>query len=80
MRVNKGQEFVIGGYIPASENFAAILVGYYEGKDLIYAAKVRTDSYQRLEKDYSSAFADLNVQAAHSRTYPKPREDDGVKG
>jgi hypothetical protein len=31
MRVNQEQEFVIGGYIPASANFDAILVGYYVG-------------------------------------------------
>jgi ATP-dependent DNA ligase len=41
MRVNKGQELVIGGYIPASGSFDAILVGYYEGKHLLYAAKIR---------------------------------------
>jgi bifunctional non-homologous end joining protein LigD len=41
MRVNKGQELVIGGYIPAPKNFDSILVGYYEGKNLLYAARVR---------------------------------------
>lgn len=41
MRINRGQEFVIGGYIPALDNFDSILVGYYEGKDLTYAARVR---------------------------------------
>jgi bifunctional non-homologous end joining protein LigD len=42
MRVNQGQEFVIGGYMPAPNNFDSILVGYYEGKTLLYAAKVRS--------------------------------------
>jgi bifunctional non-homologous end joining protein LigD len=42
MRVNKGQELVIGGYMPAPNNFDSILVGYYEGKTLLYAAKVRS--------------------------------------
>jgi bifunctional non-homologous end joining protein LigD len=41
MRINQGQEFVIGGYTPTSKNFDSILVGYYEGKSLLYAAKVR---------------------------------------
>jgi DNA ligase D-like protein (predicted ligase) len=41
MRVNHGQELVIGGYVPASKNFDSILVGYYEGKGLLYAARVR---------------------------------------
>jgi bifunctional non-homologous end joining protein LigD len=41
MRVNQGQELVIGGYIPAPKNFDSILVGYYESKNLLYAARVR---------------------------------------
>jgi bifunctional non-homologous end joining protein LigD len=41
MRINQRQELVIGGYIPAPNNFDSILVGYYEGKNLVYAAKVR---------------------------------------
>lgn len=41
MRVNKGQEFVIGGYVPAGSNFDSIIVGYYKGDELIYVARVR---------------------------------------
>jgi bifunctional non-homologous end joining protein LigD len=41
MRVNQGQELVIGGYVPAPKNFDSIVVGYYEGKKLIYVARVR---------------------------------------
>jgi len=40
-RVNKGQEFVIGGYIPGPHGFDALIVGYYQGKDLMYVARVR---------------------------------------
>jgi DNA ligase D-like protein (predicted ligase) len=41
MRLNQGQEFVIGGYIPAGGSFDSIIVGYYKGDDLIYVARVR---------------------------------------
>jgi bifunctional non-homologous end joining protein LigD len=41
MRVNQGQELVIGGFVPAPKNFDSIVVGYYEGKKLIYVARVR---------------------------------------
>ena len=41
MRINKGQELVVGGYVPASKNFDSLIVGYYEGDDLIYVARVR---------------------------------------
>jgi bifunctional non-homologous end joining protein LigD len=40
-RANRGQEFVIGGYVPNGDRLDSILVGYYEGRDLIYAAAVR---------------------------------------
>jgi bifunctional non-homologous end joining protein LigD len=41
MRVNQGQEFVIGGYTPSPRNFDALVIGYYEGKKLIYTARTR---------------------------------------
>jgi ATP-dependent DNA ligase len=41
MRVNQGQEFVIGGYTVGSKTFDALVFGYYEGDKLIYAARTR---------------------------------------
>ena len=32
-RVNRGQELVIGGYIPGPHGFDSLIVGYYQGKD-----------------------------------------------
>jgi bifunctional non-homologous end joining protein LigD len=40
-RLNSGQELVIGGYIPGAYGVDAIVVGYYQGGDLIYVARVR---------------------------------------
>jgi bifunctional non-homologous end joining protein LigD len=40
-KLNKGQEFVIGGYKPNAGSFQSILVGYYDAKKLIFAGKVR---------------------------------------
>ena len=40
-RVNKAQEFVVGGYKPDAGSFQSILIGYYEAKELIFAGKVR---------------------------------------
>ena len=40
-KLNKSQEFVIGGYKPDPRAFQSILVGYYEGAKLICAGKVR---------------------------------------
>jgi DNA ligase D-like protein (predicted ligase) len=41
MRINKGQEFVIGGFMPGPHGVDSIIVGYYRGKDLVYVARVR---------------------------------------
>src|SRR5215831_1053828 len=39
-KVNRGQEFVVGGYTPGNP-FDALIVGYYDSDRLLYAAKVR---------------------------------------
>ena len=41
MRVNQGQEFVIGGYTVGGATFDALVFGYYDGDRLIYAARTR---------------------------------------
>jgi len=40
-RVNRGQELVIGGYVPGTYGLDSIIVGYYKDGDLIYVARVR---------------------------------------
>jgi ATP-dependent DNA ligase len=39
--VNRGQELVIGGYVPGSHGLDSFIVGYYKGDDLTYVARVR---------------------------------------
>jgi len=41
MRINQGQELVIAGYTPSPKNFDALVIGYYEGDKLMYAARTR---------------------------------------
>jgi bifunctional non-homologous end joining protein LigD len=40
-RVNRGQEFVIGGYFPGPHGIDSLIVGYYEGDKLMYVARTR---------------------------------------
>lgn len=40
-RLNRGQEFVIGGYVPSHLGVDSLVVGFYRGKHLYYAARVR---------------------------------------
>ena len=41
LKLDKQQEFVIGGYRPGPNGVDALLVGYYEGKQLRFGGKVR---------------------------------------
>ena len=41
MRINRGQEFVIGGYTPSDRNFDALIFGYYSEGKLQYVARTR---------------------------------------
>jgi bifunctional non-homologous end joining protein LigD len=41
VRFAKHQEFVVGGFKPSAVNFDSLLVGYYDGRRLICAGKVR---------------------------------------
>ena len=41
LKLDKQQEFVIGGYRPGPNGIDALLVGYYERKELRFAGKVR---------------------------------------
>jgi ATP-dependent DNA ligase len=36
-----GRNLVIGGYTPGTHGIDALIIGFYRGKDLIYAARVR---------------------------------------
>src|SRR4029453_15907694 len=41
MRINRGQEFVIGGSTIGTRTFDALIFGYYQDDRLLYAARTR---------------------------------------
>jgi ATP-dependent DNA ligase len=61
LRANKGQELVIGGYVPASSTFHSILVGYYQGRDLTYAARIRAGFVPALRRSVFTQFRGLEI-------------------
>jgi len=61
MRINQGQELVIGGYVPAGSNFDSVVVGYYEGNDLIYVARVRNGFVPALRAKVFQRFKGLEI-------------------
>jgi DNA ligase D-like protein (predicted ligase) len=52
------QEFVVGGYKPAGKGFDSVLVGYYEGRKLLYAGKVRAGFTPSTRADVWARIAD----------------------
>ena len=50
-RVDLRQEFVVGGYIPSNLGVDSLVVGFYRGKDLIYAARVRAGLVPATRRD-----------------------------
>ena len=66
LKVLNEQEFVIGGYTPpggSRKHFGALLVGYYEGKKLLFAGKVGT------------GFNAKSLSALHKRFKAEERDD-----
>jgi bifunctional non-homologous end joining protein LigD len=61
MRVNRGQEFVIGGYTVGGDTFDALVFGYYNDRGLIYAARTRNGFTPKLRADLVKRFKGLKT-------------------
>jgi len=62
IKANKRQEMVIGGYTKndnSSKPFSALLVGVFDGKDLIYTGKVGTGFSDKTQREMLKQFKPL---------------------
>jgi DNA ligase D-like protein (predicted ligase) len=57
LKLDKQQEFVVGGYRPGPHGVDALLVGYYDGKQLHYAGKVRAGFTPHVRREVFAAVA-----------------------
>ena len=71
-KTNKGQELVIGGYKPGAHGFEYLLVGYYEGKDLIFIAKIRNGFNPALRREVAQQFPRLKTAHCPFANLPEP--------
>jgi DNA ligase D-like protein (predicted ligase) len=71
-KVNRGQEFVIGGYTPGNP-FDAVIVGYYESKRLLYAAKVRNGFVPQVRREVASRFKGLEIDSCPFTNLPEKK-------
>jgi ATP-dependent DNA ligase len=72
IQVNRGQEFVIGGYTPGNP-LDSVIVGYYEGDKLLYAAKVRNDFVPRLRREVWHKLKGLEIEACPFANLPEKK-------
>jgi bifunctional non-homologous end joining protein LigD len=73
MRTNQAQEFVIGGYTIGTKTFDALVFGYYQGKDLVYAARTRNGFTPAIRARLSQRFRELEIPYCPFVNLPEPR-------
>ena len=73
MRVNRGQEFVIGGYTVGTKTFDALVFGYYEGDRLIYAARTRNGFTPVVREQLFKKFRGLAITECPFANLPEPK-------
>jgi DNA ligase D-like protein (predicted ligase) len=73
MRINQGQEFVIGGYTPSDKNFDALVIGYYENGKLLYAGRTRNGFTPTLRADLFKRLRPLRIDESPFANLPEKR-------
>ncbi len=61
MRINRGQEFVVGGYTVGASTFDALIFGYYDEGGLMYAGRTRNGFTPVVRQQLFKKFGGLQV-------------------
>ena len=80
MRINQGQEFVIGGYTVGTKTFEALIFGYYEGDRLIYAARTRNGFTPAVREQLSKKFRPLEIAECPFANLPEAKSGRWCQG
>jgi DNA ligase D-like protein (predicted ligase) len=73
MRINRGQELVIGGYTPGTRAFDALIIGYYEGDRLLYASRTRNGFTPALRQQLFRKLRALEIPDCPFANLPEAR-------
>ena len=73
MRINRGQEFVIGGYTIGTRTFDALVIGYYEDGRLMYASRTRNGFTPALRQQLFKKFRELEIAECPFVNLPEAR-------
>ena len=71
-RINRGQEFVIGGYTPGHP-FDALIVGYYVGEKLCYVGKVRNGFVPEVRREVYRKLKGLEIDTCPFANLPEKK-------
>jgi bifunctional non-homologous end joining protein LigD len=73
-KVNRGQELVIGGYLPGPHYFGALLVGYYDSRGrLIFNAKIKNGFVPRTREEVFRRCRGLETDICPFSNLPEPK-------
>ena len=73
MRINRGQEFVIGGYTRGTKTFDALVFGYYEGRKLVYVARTRNGFTPVMRAQLFRRFKGLEIDECPFANLPEEK-------
>jgi bifunctional non-homologous end joining protein LigD len=73
LKLDKQQEFVIGGYRPGTHGVDALLVGYYEAKALRFAGKVRAGFTPHIRREVFGQLRPLHAPTCPFADLPNAR-------
>jgi bifunctional non-homologous end joining protein LigD len=73
MRVNRSEEFVIGGYTLDGRHFDALIFGYWEGDRLMYAARMRSGFTPAVREQLHQRFRGLEISECPFANLPEAR-------
>jgi len=73
MRLNQGQEFVIGGYTIGGRTFDELIFGYYENSKLLYASRTRNGFTPRAREELMKRFQKLATDNCPFANLPESR-------
>jgi DNA ligase D-like protein (predicted ligase) len=73
MRINQGQEFVIGGYSVGTKTFDALILGYYEGDRLMYVARTRNGFTPAVREQLFKRFRPLEISTCPFVNLPEAK-------
>ena len=75
LRLDSQQVFVIGGRRPdGSDSLDALLVGFYEGSELLFAAKVRAGFIPRLRRELVEKLRSLRTEKCPFANLPDAKK------